>query len=101
MKTADLIDKLDAAWDSENFLGQVRQGNFLSSDGQDFLALLNLLDIENEDVVPKRLVALLWYLPSFLSWQHRRVDEKGGDVNAFRQFTNEVQNVLEQKLGVP
>jgi hypothetical protein len=52
-------------------------------------------------MVPKRLVSLLWYLPSFLAWQTERIAEKDGDRAAYERFVTEVFNALEQALGVP
>lgn len=47
------------------------------------------------------MLSLLWYLPSFLTWQRERVAEKGGDINAYAHFVTDVHNTLEEVLGVP
>ena len=94
------IERLDAEWDMDGFLGLLRDGEFIPDRAESFLALLNEIVISDEDLLPKRLVSLLWYLPSFLVWQEERVAVKG-DVAAYKRFINQVCNRLEDLLGVP
>lgn len=101
MEINNITERLEEEWDSEGFLGQVRTGQFSTNEGADFLELLRSLELDENACIPKRLLSLLWYLPSFLSWQGDRVAEKGGDVVAYEKFVTDVQNVLEETLGVP
>lgn len=101
MNTETLIQKLELNWDSNGFLDSVRRGNFDSIAGQAFLDLLKGISIPDDELVPKRLLSLLWYLPSFLEWQKERIEEVSGRQTEYGHFVTEVQNVLEAVLGVP
>jgi hypothetical protein len=100
MTTENLTEYLENAWDDGGFLDAVRRGQFVEKDSLSFIAALRSASIE-EQTISKRLVSLLWYLPSFLDWQKARVAENGGDVESYQRFTTEVHNALEELLGVP
>lgn len=101
MDFSQIIDRLDAEWDTDGFFDRVRNGDYDARQAEGILEVLRVIDIDENESLPKRLVALLWYLPSFLSWQSERVAEKGGDSAAYKRFTTEVHNVLEEVLGTP
>lgn len=101
MNFQPLIDRLEAAWDIDGFLGHVRCGEFSLGEAHAFLAVLRSIEIRDEELVPKRLLSLLWYLPSFLDWQVDRVTENRGDRSTYESFVTEVRNVLEERIGVP
>lgn len=95
------VDELDAEWDTDGLLGQLRLGHFEPGNASRFLELLRGIEIPANAMVPKRALALLWYLPSFLAWQRERVMEKGGNVAEYDHFVTEVHNTLEVVLGIP
>lgn len=101
MDINQLTELLDKEWDSDGFLGQIRIGQFSKNEGAKFLELLGSTVLNDDACIPKRFLALIWYMPSFLSWQRDRVAEMGGDVGAYEKFVTDVQNTLEQVLGVP
>jgi hypothetical protein len=101
MTIAAIIEQLETEWNAGGFFDRVRDGNYDASRAQGVLAVLRAIKIGNEEMVPKRLVSLLWYLPSFLAWQTERVAEKGGDRDAYKRFMTEVDNTLQEVLGVP
>lgn len=97
------VRNLEIAWmPPDGFLYALRQGDY-SADGADaLLGLLRTFQIPGDvETLPRRFVALLWYLPSFLSWQRERVAERAGDLGHFDQFADSVRNELERILGVP
>jgi hypothetical protein len=100
MDFAQTIDRLETEWDDQGFLGQLRQGQFDAEHAKNFLELLRSIIISDDELLPKRLVALLWYIPSFLSWQTERVQP---NVNAkdYLQFCTDAHNILESVLGFP
>lgn len=51
--------------------------------------------------VPKRFLSLIWYLPIFLTWQVDRVRDVSLNGEKYEKFITELQNTLEQSLGVP
>jgi hypothetical protein len=101
MDTQAAVQALEEAWDTDGFLGMVRTGHYVGIEGEKFLHLLRSMEVPSDVCIPRRLVALLWYLPSFLEWQKPRIAEEGGDVQSYARFVTEVHNHLEELLGVP
>lgn len=101
MTTQELIQRLESEWEDDGFLGRIREGSYSKDEGQKFIALLKEINISENTQVPKRLLSLVWYLPSFLEWQKERVKEKSSDSAAYERFVTDVLNCLEQVLGVP
>jgi hypothetical protein len=94
-------EKLENEWGSEGFLGKLRRGEFSPVAADAFLNLLQKSKLQEEAVYPRRLVSLLWYLPSFLDWQKERVVKMGGSLRDYEYFITAVHNQLENILGVP
>jgi len=79
MSLGQFIEQLDREWELDGFLGRVGVGQFAEEEAEHFLKLLRGLHVEENALVPKRLLSLLWYLPIFLIWQRERVALAGGD----------------------
>jgi hypothetical protein len=93
---------LEAEWSKPaGFLGKLRDGVFDPPHGAEFVSLLRSFRFPEASIVDRRLVSLLWYIPSFLHWQAPQVEELGGDRSEFEQLRNQVQEQLEEILGVP
>ncbi len=101
MNFDEIIEQLDAEWDADGFFDRVRNGDYDDTRAKDILKMLRAINLEKDDLLPKRLVTLLWYLPSFLEWQVERVVEKGGNKSAYERFITDVLNTLEEVLGTP
>ncbi|TQF43494.1 hypothetical protein UNPF46_02555 [Bradyrhizobium sp. UNPF46] len=101
MTIAAIIEQLEVEWNTNGFFDRVRNGDYDATRAQAVLAALRAISIGDEEMVPKRLLSLLWYLPSFLDWQAERMVEQGGDRAAYQRFVTDVHNTLEQVLGVP
>ena len=98
----DLIRALEAEYDLDSgFLGQLRQGNFESIGLERLVALLRSITISNEPTINRRLVSLLWMIPTFMGWQERRVAENGGDTVQLQHGIDKVQEILNSLLGTP
>lgn len=95
-----LIADLEAEYDREGgFLGLLRGGHFDTRARDRFLRLLDSIDLGQTETINRRVVALLWYVPLFLQWQDRRLDDE--ERAALRQVGDRVTNQLERILGVP
>lgn len=94
---------LEAQWSKpDGFLGRARDGNFDEQQAEDFIRQLADIQLSASDpVIDRRLVALIWYIPTFLSWQEERIAEKGGQASAFGQIVNRIHGMVEDILGVP
>ncbi len=101
MELHALMDGLESEWESEGFLGRLREGCFPEEGAAGFLEMLRGISIPDDTAVPKRFVSLIWALPTFLSWQRDRVVENGGDARAYDRFVTEACNALEAGLGAP
>jgi hypothetical protein len=99
---AHLIDILEAEYDLENgFLGLLRQGIFDPGGLDRLIAILTSIDLSNESVVDRRLVALLWMIPTLMSWQIPRVSELGGSISPLQHGIDKIQSLLMSILGTP
>lgn len=93
---------LDQEWDPDTgVLGRVRAGLFDAFQGEKFISKLQTLELPEGEVINRRLVSLLWFIPLFLSWQQERVGENGGDVTAFQNFSGRVEGIVMEILGMP
>lgn len=101
MTEAESIESLEREWSPpDGFMFVLRQGLFDPFAYERVLALLRSLP-ELGEVVSRRLVSLLWYLPTFVSWQQERVMEAEGDLAALARAEVEIRNEVERLLGVP
>lgn len=102
MKDFDcIIQQFETEWDTNGFFDRVRNGEYDQQRAQEILEILRTISIGEDELLPKRLVSLLWYLPSFLGWQSERVAKRNGDMVAYQKFVTEIFNTLEEILGVP
>jgi hypothetical protein len=97
------IRMLESEWSKpDGFLGRAREGLFDERQGVGFVAKLEDIKPHAADTsIDRRLVALLWYIPLFLPWQTERIAKSRGNVVAFEQLTDRVQEIVEDILGVP
>lgn len=96
-----LIQQLETAWDENGFFDHLRAGMFNRTEASDFMIVLRSIDFNDQEMIPARLLSLIWYIPSFLDWQRDRVAEKGGDADGYARFITEVMSILEDVIGVP
>ena len=99
-----LMTRLEAEYDLDTgFLGQLRQGHFDALGFERFLLLLQSIDLGETALVNRRLVALLWMIPTLMTWQLERVAENGGNIQALRGAIDRVQDLLQSPsvLGIP
>ncbi len=101
MEIQDAIPLLDNEWDrTSGFLGRLRQGFF---DPEGLARLINTLqsvDLRDTTCLDRRFVALIWFIPLFMSWQVERVAEEGGDVHQLNVGMNKVFDAVTHILGV-
>ena len=96
------IEYLESEWSKpDGFLGRAREGLFDPRQGDEFVGNLQNIRLQDGDMIDRRLVSLIWYIPTFLFWQKERISENGGDAPAFEQFSNRVQEIVQEILGVP
>lgn len=102
MSHAEAIQKLEALWDfPDGYFFRLRQGEYDTAGVQHVVDVLRAIEVEEDALLPRRLVSLTWWMPTFMEWQRERVAEEGGDVEALERDATRVRNVLDELLGVP
>jgi hypothetical protein len=99
-----LIRRLEAEYDLDHgFLGQLREGQFDPMGLDRLLHLLESLDFGEATLLNRRVVAVLWMIPTLMTWQLERVAEQGGDLETLRHGIDKVEAILTSPsvLGVP
>ncbi len=102
MNTDTIISEIQAEWDlDDGFLGILRQGEFREDKFEHLLALLKSIDLDDEPLINRRLVSLIWYIPLFMTWQKENFIKNGKDAEKIIYALNNFGNVIEMILGVP
>lgn len=97
----EAVSRLEAFWDlPDGVLYRLRQGEYDAERIRAVETLLRQVQIGSSDQLPRRFVALVWMLPTFLEWQVERVGDRGGDVAALQRDANRIRSALEELLGV-
>ena len=103
MNNEELIALIEAEWDLDNgFFGKLRQGQFDRTGQSRCRQTLERIqrEVGNAEIVSRRLVSLVWYIPLFMSWQTERV--KGSvEPREYERVTNEIQATVQAILGFP
>lgn len=102
METPSVIAKLETEWVLDTgFFGLLRTGVFDPLGADRVICLLKQIDLGNAQVIDRRLVSVVWFIPIFMSWQTGRIQEKGGDLSAFAATSQQIENILIELLGNP
>ncbi len=101
--TSELIKRLESEYDIDRgFLGRLRQGAFDKEGLDRLLSVLKSIDFGHAKSIDRRLVSLLWLIPTLMEWQRERVAEKGGDITQLQRWAStRVQSALNKVLGMP
>lgn len=97
-----LIQALESEYDlEEGFLGKLRSGVFDPAGLERVKSLLTSIHLDDAGDINRRLVALLWFMPTLMTWQIERVGERGGNVQELIRGIDQVQEILSSLLGLP
>ena len=98
----NLIKSVEAEWEpEEGFFWKIRQGNFEKATAQRTLSKLAALPSLTNQLIPSRLVSVLWYVPIFMEWQLDRVRRNGADIVEYKAAIDKFTAKIERILGVP
>jgi len=96
-----ILEELENAWEIDvGFLGKLRNGVFDAESYDLFLSTLARIDFEEDELIAKRTVTLLWFINPFMEWQRERVCQNM-TVKQYDEIIEGVYNQLERILGVP
>jgi hypothetical protein len=102
MTLENFIASIESEWEPEGgFFWSIRQGYFRQPDFDRALAKMVAVPSASSDLIPARLVSVLWYVPIFMHWQTERVKEGGGSASEYEVATNKMTAEVERILGVP
>lgn len=103
MEIDQIIVELEQEWDIESgFLGKLRMGKFDSDASDRLLEKLRSISLGDGQMIDRRLVALTWYIPIFMTWQRERVQKDNlASIASYDLIQNHITEVLEKILGVP
>jgi hypothetical protein len=80
----------------------IRDGQFPEEEYDYVIEVLSGIDTEKE-YLAKELVTLMWFLPTFLTWNGENWTRRGAkfDTRKFDAFRNRVENIIMEKLELP
>jgi hypothetical protein len=100
LSNADLA-AIEAAWEPDGVMWKLRQGEVDTAKIEALLCLLEAIQVGEDDLLPRRFVSFVWYLPIFFEWQRERVAERGADIQAYQVLSNRAVAAVQRLLGVP
>jgi len=93
---------IEAAWEVEDgAMWKLRQGEVDAAQIEALLGILEKIQVAENDMLPRRFVSFVWYLPIFFEWPRERVAERGADMKVFQTPANRTVAVVQRLLGVP
>jgi hypothetical protein len=102
LSAKDAIEELTRFWEMPNgFFYKLREGKYDTDAPNEVRSLLERVTVTEEMLFPRRFVALVWMIPTFMEWQSERVGDNGGDVAALQRDANGLRSIIENLFGVP
>jgi len=101
MPLEEFIASIESESEPETgFFWKIRQGDFRENDFSRALEKFAAVPSIAGELVPARLVSILWYVPIFMEWQTDRVRERGCSMAAYAAASTSLLNEVERILGV-
>ena len=104
MQLKEIEDALDHEWEVESgFFAKLRDLEFDEEGADRVVSILNQMPRDLE-VFPRRLVALLWYMPLSLEWNYENfasAKEVQIDLLKYNQCKNRIITLLGEIIGGP
>jgi hypothetical protein len=92
------LEKAANLWDE--FFDALADSRFIEEKTDYVLEVLDSLKCDSE-FLDRRLVARLWFIPTFLAWNKSRCVDNNADPQRYDEFTGKVIDILLAKLGSP
>lgn len=93
------VETLEELWLGP--LTRAREGRFTLEDDRTIRNVLESLDVGRSDVIPKKLVTQLWFIPQFMEWQTDRVSYNVDNYNGYAILCSWVGARIGELLGEP
>lgn len=102
MSVEEQIEMIERAWsEPDGFLFLAHIGRFTPEGAATFLADLERIDVPSGDTVDRRLVSLLWFIPTLLEWNRHANATTAERAAAYDRISSVVVDRLFVLLGVP
>lgn len=102
MDSEPIMQALEQEWEQPTgFFARLRAGEFDEAGLERLLTLLSAIEQAPDAPLSRRMVALLWFIPLFMTWQRERLVEQGEDLHTFEEALHRVLNKLYGILGLP
>ncbi|MEC4016975.1 hypothetical protein [Streptomyces sp. H27-D2] len=104
MKHSDpeILEALDLAWDGElGPLGKLRNGTFDPVLADNYIKLLERIEITEDEALHPDFVRLTWFAPIFSEWQIDRAAELGENRQEVTDFSDKIRERMMEILGIP
>lgn len=106
MNQKQIIMQLESEWDStstQGFFSQMRKGQL---DLVGFERVKNLLDAlpssdEESETINRRIVELVWFIPTFLRWQRDGWIQEGMETDELDKIIDYFEGRITTILGLP
>ena len=96
---SSMVETLEELWLGP--LTRARDGRFTLEDDRMIRRVLESLDVGKSDVIPKKLVTQLWFIPQFMEWQTERVSSHADNYNGYANLCSWVGSRIGVLLGEP
>ncbi len=101
MKIADSIKLIENEYDLETgVIGKLRGLEFDKAGFERLVAIFKEIEIDNDPKIDKRFVSLVWYIPIFMTWQARAI-ENDIAVKEINKYSEEIAHILFELIGYP
>lgn len=98
----EALKALDSVWDEESgFLGLLGSGKFSSNLAEEYLKLLESIEVDEGEPLHRDFVRLVWFVPIFMEWQVDRSVEHGASRVELVNFVDLIRERVMEILGVP
>jgi hypothetical protein len=102
---ATAVEKLEEEWDpalGTGFFGKLfNREEFDEAGFERVKAILNSLQISNSETIDRRFVQVIWFIPTFLRWQHDAWQMDGKDTQQLDEAVKFFEMRLTTILGLP
>lgn len=101
MTDRDAASLLDPEWEQETgYFGQLRLGIFSPPAHTRVMAILKGVK-STPGVWDAKFISLVWFIPTFMSWQTDRCVAAGTNRDEYTRAVNEATDILLEVLGAP
>jgi hypothetical protein len=102
MDTTKVIALLEEEWEPEKgALWKLRNREIDKEGVERLINLLRSIDVKDAEVIDRRLVSLIWFMPLVMEWQKPHFQQSEQLIRILDKFINQIVNELFRILGSP